>query len=119
MNFKNALAGISVNDIEAAIAWYESLIGRPPDIRPMENVAAWQFPEGGWIEIFRDEKRAGQSTVIFAVVSLESQLESLADKGISVTQIVPHEDIGEVAIVNDPDGNQIVFAGPLTGVMDD
>ncbi len=119
MNFKNALAGISVKNIDAAIVWYEGLIGRPPDIRPMEHVAAWQFPGGGWIEVFCDEKRAGMSTVIFAVVSLESQLEALEKKGIDVTHLTPSEHIGEVAIVSDPDGNQIVFAGPLTGVMDD
>ena len=119
MNFKNALAGIAVRDIEAAIAWYEDLIGRPPDVRPLSHVAAWQFPEGGWIEIFTDEKRAGQATVIFAVTSLESQLENLAEKGIPVSRMTPSADIGEVASINDPDGNQIVFAGPLTGILDD
>lgn len=119
MNFQNALAGIAVNDIEAAIAWYEGLIGRPPDIRPLDHVAAWQFPQGGWIEVFKDESRAGQATVIFAVTSLESQLEDLAAKGIAVTHMTPSADIGEVASINDPDGNQIVFAGPLTGILDD
>jgi catechol 2,3-dioxygenase-like lactoylglutathione lyase family enzyme len=119
MNFKNALSGIAVKDIDAAIIWYEGLIGRPPDIRPLEHVAAWQFPEGGWIEVFRDEERAGMSTVILAVVSLEFQLAELAKKGIPVSYHTPSEDIGEVAIIGDPDGNRIVFAGPLTGVLDD
>jgi predicted enzyme related to lactoylglutathione lyase len=119
MNFSNALAGIAVNDIDKAVAWYEGLIGRPPDIRPMEHVAGWQFREGGWIEIFVDQSRAGKSTVIFAVVSLESQLDALAKNGIAVNRMVPSPLIGEVAIIEDPDGNQIVFAGPLTGVMDD
>lgn len=119
MNFRNALSGIAVKDIDAAIIWYESLIGRPPDVRPLDRVAAWQFPEGGWIEVFRDEKRAGMSTVIFAVASLDLQMKDLAEKGIPVTYHTPSEDIGEVAIVDDPDGNRVVFAGPLTGVSDD
>jgi len=119
MNFKNALSGIAVKDIDAAITWYEGLIGRPPDIRPLDRVAAWQFPEGGWIEVFRDEERAGMSTVILAVVSLEFQLAELAKKGIPVTCHSPSNDIGEVGIISDPDGNRIVFAGPLTGVLDD
>lgn len=119
MNFQNALAGIAVHNIEAAIVWYERLIGRPPDVRPLSHVAAWQFPQGGWIEVFKDEIRAGKSTVIFAVVSLESQLEALAEKGISVSQLTPSETVGEVAIIEDLDGNQIVFAGPLTGILDD
>jgi catechol 2,3-dioxygenase-like lactoylglutathione lyase family enzyme len=119
MNFKNALAGISVSNIESAILWYEKLIGRPPDLRPLDRVAAWQFPGGGWIEVFRDEKRAGKSTVIFAVADLKLQLEDLAAKGVEVTHYTPSDDIGEVVIVSDPDGNQIVFAGPLTGILDD
>ncbi|GAA5116669.1 VOC family protein [Luteolibacter yonseiensis] len=119
MNFRNALSGIAVKDIDAAIIWYEALIGRPPDIRPMDRVAAWQFPEGGWIEVFREEERAGMSTVILAVASLELQLAELAKTGIAVTYNTPSKDIGEVAIIEDPDGNRIVFAGPLTGVLDD
>jgi predicted enzyme related to lactoylglutathione lyase len=119
MNISNALAGLAVNDFEAAIVWYETLIGRPPDIRPLDHVAGWQFREGGWIEIFRDVRRAGKSTVILAVVSLESQLADLSKMGIKVNHVTPSPDIGEVAIIEDPDGNQIVFAGPLTGVMDD
>ena len=119
MNFKNALAGIAVKDIDASIVWYQELLGRPPDIRPLAHVAAWQFPEGGWIEVFRDEMRAGQSTIILAVVSLESQLEALAEMGAEVTHLAPSAEIGEVAIIHDPDGNRVVFAGPLTGVLDD
>lgn len=119
MNFNNALAGIAVRDIEAAIVWYERLIGRPPDIRPLEKVAAWQFRQGGWIEVFTDGTRAGMSTVIFAVASLEEQLTTLAQMGIPVQNVTPSADIGEIAIIADPDGNQLVFAGPLSGVMDD
>lgn len=119
MNFRNALAGVAVSDIAAAIVWYEALIGRPPDIRPLDHVAGWQFPGGGWIEVFVEKERAGMSTVIFAVLSVEKQLEELAEKGIPVTKVTPSEDIGEVSMIQDPDGNRIVFAGPLTGVMDD
>jgi hypothetical protein len=119
MNFQNALAGVAVKDIDAAIVWYEELIGRPPDIRPLSHVAAWQFPGGGWVEVFSDEGRAGKSLVIFAVASLNSQITALAEKGITATHITPSDDVGEVVMIEDPDGNQIVFAGPLTGVLDD
>ncbi len=118
MNITNALAGISIRDIEASITWYHSLIGRPPDIRPMDHVAGWQFPGGGWIEIFQDEMRAGSSTVIFAVESHDLQLEQLETRDIPVEHVsIPS--IGNVAIIRDPDGNMIVFAGPTTGILDD
>ena len=84
----------------------------------MEGVAGWQFPGGGWVEIFEDLERAGSSTVIFAVESLESQLQTTADLGIPVEyKEIPS--IGTVALIRDPDGNMIVFAGPTTGVLDD
>lgn len=118
MNIKNALAGISVREIEASVIWYRGIIGRPPDIRPMPGVAGWQFPGGGWVEVFEDVERAGSSTVILAVESLEEQLEILADLGIDVeNQEIPS--IGTVALIHDTDGNLIVFAGPTTGVLDD
>lgn len=118
MNIKNALAGISVNEIEASVIWYRAIIGRPPDIRPMPGVAGWQFPGGGWVEIFEDLERAGSSTVILAVESLEEQLETIAGLDIEVEdKEIPA--IGTVALIRDPDGNLIVFAGPTTGVLDD
>ena len=119
MNFRNALAGVAVSDIAAAIEWYEALVGRPPDIRPLPHVAGWQFPGGGWVEVFVDKERAGKSTVIFAVLNTEKQLEELAARNIPIIYETPSEEIGEVAMVEDPDGNRIVLAGPLTGVMDD
>lgn len=118
MNLRNALATAAVRNIQTAIEWYSNLVGRPPDTRPLDRVAAWQFREGGWLEIFTDPERAGYSTVILAVTSLESQLAELESKGISVRKLEEAE-FGEVAIIDDPDGNQIVFAGPLTGVLDD
>ncbi len=118
MNFKNALAAVAVDDIEAAVAWYKSLIGRPPDNRPMDGVASWQFREGGWLEVFEEKERAGKGTMIFAVVSLETQLEDLANRQVAFERI-DHAQLGEIAVVWDPDGNRLVFAGPLTGVLDD
>ena len=118
MNFKNALAGISVKEIEASVTWYHVLIGRPPDVRPMPGVAGWQFPGGGWIQLFEDAERAGSSTVIFAIESLEEQLEVIAELGIEVeNREIPS--IGTVSLIHDPDGNLIAFAGPTTGVLDD
>lgn len=118
MNFKNALAAVAVRDIEAAITWYESLLGRPPDTRPVERSAGWQMREGGWVQLFTDAERAGHSMVILAVTSLESQLATLEEKEIPARKVTG-SGFGEVAIISDPDGNQIVFAGPLTGVLDD
>ena len=51
----NALAGIMVSDLTTAEAWYEQLLSRPADARPMEGLAEWKLADGGWIQVFQDK----------------------------------------------------------------
>ena len=48
------LRGVRVADLEAAIAWYERFAGRPADLVPNDDEAAWRFTESGWIYLVRD-----------------------------------------------------------------
>jgi predicted enzyme related to lactoylglutathione lyase len=109
MTVKNALAGIAVRDLEPAIGWYTNVLDRSPDARPMEKLAEWQFSSGGWLQVFQDQKRAGSSSVTFAEDDLQSRLEDLRKKGIKVGPTSSSE-LVKTAIINDPDGNQVVFA---------
>jgi hypothetical protein len=34
MSFEHLFAGVPVGDIDAAVAWYERLFDRPPDLVP-------------------------------------------------------------------------------------
>jgi hypothetical protein len=113
MAINNALAGIAVNDLTSAVAWYEQLLNRPPDSRPMEGLAEWQFAEGGWIQLFEDKDRAGSSSVTLVVTSRDDQLVELEAKGTPVGRTTTSEKV-KIAIVTDPDGNQVVFAEALT-----
>jgi len=63
MAIVNALAGIMVSDLTTAEAWYEQLLSRPADARPMEGLAGWKLADGGGIQVFEDKDRAGSSTV--------------------------------------------------------
>lgn len=38
------LAGIAVADFDAAVSWYERLLGRPADDLPMGGLAEWHSP---------------------------------------------------------------------------
>lgn len=112
MAVTNALAGIAVSRLAHAIAWYRRLLDRLPDTQPMEGLAEWAFPEGGWIQIFEDEARAGRSSVTLVEDDLDGRLGDLARKGIAVETTSSSEQV-KVAIVRDPDGNLVVFAQPL------
>jgi hypothetical protein len=39
MKIANAIASVAVKDLNAATPWYEKLIGRPADSKPMAEVA--------------------------------------------------------------------------------
>ena len=110
----NALAGIAVKDLGAAISWYEQLFDRPPDARPMSEVAEWEFEQGGWIQVFEDPDRAGRSSVTLVERSLEDRVADLQAKAIGIQSVGDSESV-RTAIVTDPDGNQLVFAESVDG----
>jgi hypothetical protein len=45
MSIDNMLANVAVKDLQAAVAWYEQLLGRPADSTPMPEVANGSFRE--------------------------------------------------------------------------
>ncbi|MEO8260108.1 MAG: VOC family protein [Acidobacteriota bacterium] len=115
MPIVNAFAGIMVNDLETAVTWYEKLLNRPPDRRPMAGLAEWQMPDGAWIQVYEDKERAGYSSVTFAVHGFEEHLDDLKAKAIAV-EATTSSDYVKTATVKDPSGNRVVlaeFADPI------
>ena len=116
MSIQNSLAGIAVRDLAAATRWYEKLLSRPPDQKPMPEVAEWAFPRGGWIQVFGDSHRAGKSSVTFSVSDLSAEVNRLRSLGVAVGDVQESKQV-KTLIIRDPDGNQLVFAEPLTADM--
>jgi hypothetical protein len=116
MSIDNALAGIAVKDLQAGMAWYQQLIGRPADTRPMPEVAEWKFPAGGWIQLFEDGARAGHSSLTLAVSGLHDHVRALRSKGVPVGDPFGSKRV-KVAMVKDPDGNRVVLAEAFTADM--
>jgi predicted enzyme related to lactoylglutathione lyase len=109
MTINNALAGIAVKDVKVAVAWYKRLLGRAPDSRPMEQVAEWRFPSGGWVQVFQSPGQAGSSSVTLSVSDIGLQIQELGSKGIAVGGLM-NSTMVRIASIHDPDGNEIVFA---------
>ena len=105
----NALAGIMVSDLTTAEAWYEQILARPADSRPMEGLAEWKLTNGGWIQVFQDKDRAGSSSVTFLVSRLDDHIADLEAKGVSIERTTA-SDYVKTATVSDPSGNRVVFA---------
>jgi len=109
MPIQNVLASVAVKDLNAAVAWYEKLFGRPADSRPMPEVAEWRFERGGWLQVYSLPERAGNGSFTLAVSSIEEQVARLEKLGVDTSQRTSGEKV-KTLIITDPDGNHIAFA---------
>ncbi len=113
MSIARILAQMTVRDYGAGVAWYTSLFGREPDARPMDGLVEWHLADTFGVQVWAEAARAGHSSLVLDETDLDARAVALERAGI------PHEgpiDATTVRIlpVTDPDGNRIVFTGPLT-----
>ena len=109
MALKNVLAFVAVRDIEEGIRWYKMLLGRTPDTRPMNGLGEWHFEGGGWLQVNENKQLAGRSSVTFIEMDLNERIRQLKKASIEPKSVIRGEHVS-VVIINDPDGNQLVFA---------
>lgn len=111
MSIDHVLAVVPVADFDAARAWYERLLARPADNRPMDNLAEWQVTDTGWIQVFHDADRAGATQLNLAVDDLDKHIAGLADRGLAAGAITTASKNVRLSSITDPDGNTITFIG--------
>lgn len=105
-------AGIPVTDRDAAAAWYERLVGRPPDLIPNEAEAAWRLTDTGWIYVVVDRRRSGTALNTLLVDDLDAFLAGLAERGISAPPVETMDNGVRVTTLRDPDGNRLKLGQP-------
>ena len=111
MSVDHVLAVVPVADFDAARAWYERVLGRPADNRPMEDLAEWQVTGSGWVQVFRDEERAGLGLLNLAVDDLDRHVADLAERGVEAGAIRAATEDVRLSTITDPDGNEVTFIG--------
>jgi len=111
MTIEHVLAVVPVADMTAASGWYERLLGRAPDNRPMNTLIEWRVTETGWLQVGTDPERAGTAQTNFAVDDLASHLEGLRDRGLAPGSIQDVNKGVQLASIADHDGNTITFIG--------
>jgi len=110
MKTEAILAGVATADIEAAIRWYTTLLGRDHDDRPMKEAAEWRLASGGGIQLVEDRDRAGKSMVTIGVADIGKLVSDLASRGVEAKATPPGQGPFRLAQVSDPDGNLLTFA---------
>jgi predicted enzyme related to lactoylglutathione lyase len=102
MRANQLFAGVPTADLAAARAFYERLLGRPPDMTPHAREVAWQVSEHGWIYVVEDAPRAGHATLTLLVDDLDAAVAGMVARGIEVPAPQP---VG-------PSGRSVHVAGP-------
>ena len=111
MPIEHVLAVVPVADLEIAYGWYERLLGRPADNRPMESLAEWRVTDTGWIQVTQDPGRAGNLLLNFAVDDLGKHVGELSSRGLEPGEIETVNKNVQLSAITDPDGNRITFIG--------
>ena len=107
MEVETVFAGVAVADFEPSVAWYERLLGRRADERPMDGLAQWHVSPSALFQVLHEPERAGQSIVGLMGAYLPAEVEALRERGLT-----PEEDdrrsekvLFETFI--DPEGNKV------------
>ncbi len=112
--FNDIAAVIATKDYATARSWYSRVIGREPDLEPVDGVAEWQIAATAWLQLVLDHGRAGKTAVRIGVDDLAAQIEELTAEGIATGELVVIADLVKVVDVADPDGNEVSFVQDLT-----
>ncbi|MGI8585371.1 MAG: VOC family protein [Thermoleophilaceae bacterium] len=111
MAIEHVLAVVPVADLDRADAWYETLLGRPADNRPMSTLVEWQVTDTGWVQVTVDAGRAGSAQLNLAVHDLTAAKEELAGRGLPTGDTQPVNKGVELSSMSDPDGNVVTLIG--------
>jgi catechol 2,3-dioxygenase-like lactoylglutathione lyase family enzyme len=112
MPVTNVFAGIAVRDRDAAIEFYERLLGAPPTMLPNDDEAAWQLTGGGWLYVLRDIDRAGGAVVTLLVDDFDERIAKAAAAGIELGPIQTVAGSVRTTWITDPDGNRVQIGQP-------
>ncbi|CAN5884696.1 VOC family protein [soil metagenome] len=112
MTITRVSAELLVADHAAAVSWYRTLFGRPADEEPMAGLAEWQITASGWLQVSENADQAGQSAATIGVDDLDQHAAGLAARGVELQRQTTTRG-QKLGIINDPDGNLIVFAQDL------
>ena len=112
MPVTEVFAGIAVRDRDAAIEFYERVLGARPMLLPNDEEAAWQLTGGGWLYVLRDLDRAGSAVVTLLVDDLDDRLAAARERGIELGPVETKAVSVRSTWITDPDGNCLQIGQP-------
>ncbi len=104
-------AGICVSDYDAALPWYERLLGSEPTFLAHATEAVWDLAEHRSLYIQEDAERAGYSLQTIFVDDLDAVVSEIAGRGIEPAERETYSNGVRKAVYRDADGNEVGFGG--------
>jgi predicted enzyme related to lactoylglutathione lyase len=105
-------AGIPVSDYQAALAWYERLLGSPPTFVASETEAVWELAEHRSLFVEHRPDRAGNALHTIFVDDLDALVAGTTDRGLTPITRETYANGVRKALYVDPEGNELSFGGP-------
>ncbi|MGO1973580.1 MAG: VOC family protein [Propionibacteriaceae bacterium] len=95
-----------VTSHDATVGWYEKLLGRPADARPMPSCHEWRLSDQVLFQVIEDPRRAGETSTAFRVADLDTEATRLQGIGLELLEPVPVEGFTSLryAEARDPEG---------------
>ena len=101
-------AGVPVSDHEAAVAWFERLLGEPASFQPHDTESVWILAERRSIYVVAAE-RAGGGLVTVMIDDLDSFMTAAEERGVVPETVEDYGNGVRKAVYRDPDHNEIGF----------
>ncbi|WP_327357017.1 VOC family protein [Streptomyces sp. NBC_01304] len=106
-------AVVCVADFEAALRWYEGLLGRSPDHAPADGLAEWHLGGHAAIQVYLDPDRAGDSLLTLSVSDVDKYAKVIAGNGLDPEEPENTDGGYRVSTLADPSGNTVTLAQPV------
>lgn len=103
-------AGIPVRDHDAALPWYERLLG-PATFKAHGKETVWDLAEDRSVYIVEDPALAGHARVFAMVDDLDAQIAALGRRGLEHSRLEEHPGGVRKAVYRDADGNEFGWGG--------
>lgn len=89
-----------------SLDWYEHLLGRPADDRPMPSCHEWRLGGGVLFQVIELPDRQGEISVAFRVADADGEAARLRDAGLDIDDPMPVEGFATLryAEARDPEG---------------